>query len=106
MRSEIRTFAVTALILTLGAGAASLAKPKTITLPPETAALKETSEPGFELTSNACTVCHSVDYIAMQPRGQGKDFWTGEVTKMVNVYGAPVQDAERPAIVDYLTHNY
>ena len=106
MRSDIRTLAATALILTLGAGAASLAKPKTITLPPETAALKETSEPGFELTSNACTVCHSVDYIAMQPRGQGKDFWTGEVTKMVNVYGATVQDAERPAIVDYLTHNY
>jgi len=25
---------------------------------------------------------------------------------MVNVYGATVQDAERPAIVDYLTHNY
>jgi mono/diheme cytochrome c family protein len=90
----------------LGAGAASLAKPKFITLPPETAALKKTSEPGFELTANTCTVCHSVDYIAMQPRGQGKDFWTGEVTKMVNVYGATVQDAERPAIVDYLAHNY
>jgi len=57
MRSEIRTFAVTALILTLGAVAASLAKPKTMTLPPETAALKETSEPGFELTANTCTVC-------------------------------------------------
>ena len=106
MRSYIPTLAVTALMFMLGAGAASLAKPKVIILPPETAALKETSEPGYELTANTCTVCHSVDYIAIQPRGQGKDFWIGEVTKMVNVYGATVQDADRPAIVDYLIHNY
>ena len=106
MRSDIPTLAVTTLILTLCAEAASLAKPKIIILPPETAALKETSEPGYELTANTCMVCHSVDYIATQPRGKGKDFWTVEVTKMVNVYGATVQDAERPAIIDYLAHNY
>jgi mono/diheme cytochrome c family protein len=106
MRSDIPALAVTALILMLGAGAASLAKPKIITLPPETTALKEASEPGFELTANNCAVCHSVDYIVTQPRGKGKEFWTGEVTKMVNVYGATIQDADRPAIIDYLAHNY
>ena len=106
MRSDIARLAVTALILTLGAGAASMAKPKIITLPPETAALKQTSEPGYELTATTCMVCHSVDYIATQPRAQGKKFWTGEVTKMINVYGATVQDADRPAIIDYLAHNY
>jgi cytochrome c5 len=106
MRWHTLTLAVTALILTLGAGAASLAKPKTITLPPETAALKETSEPGYELAANTCMACHSVDYIAMQPRAKGKEFWAAEVTKMVNVYGAKVSDADRPAIIDYLAHNY
>ncbi len=106
MRRDILTLAVTALILTLGAGAASLAKPKIIALPPETAALKETPEPGYELATNSCMTCHSVDYIAMQPRAKGKEFWAAEVTKMVNVYGATVSDADRPAIIDYLAHNY
>lgn len=106
MRSYFPKLALTALILILGAGAASLAKPKIITLPPETSALKETSEPGYELAANSCTVCHSVDYIATQPRAQGKEFWAAEVAKMINVYGAPIQDAERPAIIDYLAHNY
>lgn len=106
MRSFIPKLALTALILTLGVAAASLAKPKIITLPQETAALKETSEPGYELAANSCTVCHSVDYIATQPRAQGKAFWAAEVTKMVNVYGATVPDADRPAIIDYLAHNY
>jgi mono/diheme cytochrome c family protein len=106
MRSYIPKLAVTALILTLGVGAASLAKPRIVTLPPETAALKKTSEPGYELTANNCMACHSVDYIAMQPRAKGKEFWAGEVTKMVNVYGATIQDADRPAIIDYLANNY
>jgi mono/diheme cytochrome c family protein len=106
MRSFIPKLGLTALILTLGIGAASLAKPKIIALPPETAALKETSESGYELAANNCTVCHSVDYIAMQPRAQGKAFWAAEVTKMVNVYGATVPETERPAIIDYLARNY
>jgi mono/diheme cytochrome c family protein len=103
---DIRTLTAIAVVLTLGDAAASLAKPKIIFLPPETATFKETSEPGYELAANACTVCHSVDYIATQPRGLGRDFWTAEVTKMINVYGATVQETERPAIIDYLARNY
>src|SRR3954464_2831375 len=104
MRLKITTFTVTALMLILGAGAASLAKPKIITLPPETAALKETPEPGYQLTANNCMVCHSADSTSMQPRDKGKEFWAAEVTKMVTVYGAAVQDADRPAIIDYKPH--
>lgn len=106
MRLNIPTFAVTALMFTLGAGAAGLAKQEIITLPPETAALKQISGPGEELTANNCMVCHSVDYISMQPRGKGKEFWAAEVTKMIIVYGATVQDADRSAIIDYLARNY
>jgi mono/diheme cytochrome c family protein len=106
MRSNISTLAVAALVLTCAAGATSLARPKAISLPAETAALKETSEDGYQLTANICAACHSVDYIAMQPRGKGKDFWSAEVTKMVNVYGATVEESARPAIIEYLARNY
>jgi hypothetical protein len=106
MRSEISALAIVVLALSLGATATSVAEPKIIRLPAETAALKETSEPGYQSTANGCATCHSVDYIAMQPRGKGKEFWSSEVMKMVNVYGATVGEADRPAIVDYLARNY
>ena len=63
-------------------------------------------EPGYQLTASSCATCHSVDYIAMQPRGKGTEFWSAEVIKMVNVYGAAVEESARPAIVDYLARNY
>ena len=106
MRLDLSIGTAAALIFTLGAVATGLAKPKVISLPAETAVLKETSDPGYRLAANACAACHSVDYIAMQPRGKGKEFWSAEVTKMVNVYGATVEEAARPAIVDYLARNY
>jgi hypothetical protein len=54
------------------------------------------------------TACHSADYIKTQPRGEKfkKDFWAAEVTKMIKVYGAPIEDADVGKIVDYLTANY
>ena len=35
-----------------------------------------------------------------------KDFWQAEVTKMIKVYGAPIDDADVGKIVDYLTATY
>ncbi len=51
-----------------------------------------------------CGVCHSYEYILTQPRGPGfgRDFWKAEVTKMIKVFGAPIQEADANAIVDYL----
>ena len=48
--------------------------------------------------------CHSVDYIITQPRGPQfkKDFWQAEVTKMIKVYGAPIDEADVGKIADYL----
>jgi sulfite dehydrogenase (cytochrome) subunit B len=47
-------------------------------------------------------------YIKTQPHGEKfkKDFWAAEVTKMIKVYGAPIEDADVGKIVDYLTANY
>ncbi len=50
--------------------------------------------------------CHSRDYITTQPRGKGKAFWTAEITKMVNVYAAPIPEPDREVIADYLAANY
>jgi hypothetical protein len=82
------------------------ARPVSYKLPDETAALKPGAN--LEVVQNNCTACHSVDYIKTQPQGPKfkKDFWQAEVTKMIKVYGAPVEDADVGKIVDYLAQNY
>ena len=32
--------------------------------------------------------------------------WNAEVTKMIKAFGAPIDDADAKAIVDYLAKNY
>ena len=78
------------------------AAPVSYTLPEETAAFKP--GPNLETVQNNCTACHSADYINTQPRGDKfrKDFWQAEVTKMIKLYGAPIDDADVGKIVDYL----
>jgi hypothetical protein len=93
------------VVLTVAAGVA-LAKPVTYKLPPETSALKKTDEPGYQKADSLCAACHSRDYITTQARGKGRDFWTAEVKKMVDVYAAPIAEVDRGPIVDYLTANY
>ena len=82
------------------------AKPVTYQLPDETAAFKPGAN--LDVVQGNCGACHSADYIQTQPRGPkfGKDFWQAEVTKMITVFGAPIEPKDVPAIVDYLTANY
>ena len=82
------------------------AAPVAYTLPEETAAYKP--GPNLDVVKNNCSACHSADYVNTQPRGPKfkKDFWQAEVTKMIKVYGAPIEDADVPKIVDYLTATY
>ena len=42
----------------------------------------------------------------MQPPGKGKAFWESEVTKMIKVYHAPIDEADGKAIAAYLTDTY
>jgi mono/diheme cytochrome c family protein len=93
--------------LTAGFGlVAADAAPVSYTLPDETAAFKPGTN--LEVVKNNCTACHSSDYVQTQPRGPKftKDFWQAEVTKMIKVYGAPIDDSDAGKIVDYLTANY
>ena len=92
-------------ILTLVLPAAGAAAEKSITLPPdhEYGALK--SGPGMELVRANCLVCHSTDYIVMQPRGDAKQ-WQAVVTKMMKVFGAPIAPEDEKALVEYLSSAY
>ncbi|GKQ54202.1 cytochrome c [Bradyrhizobium sp. Ce-3] len=85
---------------------ATMAAPVNYTLPEETAAFKP--GPNLEVVQNNCTACHSADYIKTQPQGEKfkKDFWQAEVTKMIKVYGAPIDEADVGKIVEYLSATY
>src|ERR1700749_2322550 len=50
---------------------------------------------------NNCLACHSADMVLNQP-ALPKATWEAEVHKMINVYKAPMDDADVPALVDYL----
>ena len=86
--------------------ASAQAAPVSYTLPEETAAFKP--GPNLDVVKANCAACHSADYVQTQPRGEKfkKDFWQAEVTKMIKVYGAPIDDADVPRIVEYLTATY
>ena len=94
-----------AAVTSLGLASAHAA-PVSYTLPDETAVFKP--GPNLEVVQNNCTACHSADYINTQPRGPKfkKEFWQAEVTKMIKVFGAPIDDADVGKIVDYLTATY
>jgi mono/diheme cytochrome c family protein len=51
--------------------------------------------------NNNCLACHSADMVLNQP-DLPKATWEAEVHKMINVYRAPVDEADVPAIVEYL----
>ncbi|MEE7447727.1 sulfite:cytochrome C oxidoreductase subunit b precursor [Methylobacterium radiotolerans] len=57
--------------------------------------------PGAEAVNNTCLACHSAGMVLTQPaltRAQ----WSGIVDKMIHSYRAPVDPADRQAIIDYL----
>jgi mono/diheme cytochrome c family protein len=76
---------------------------KKITLPPEQVTLKPGT--GQDKVLENCAICHSLDYITMQPRGS-KAQWTATVQKMIRVYGAAIPEDTAPTIIEYLTIQY
>ena len=103
MQRTVR-LAITLAVATMVGSA--LAAPVNYKTPDETAAFKP--GPNLEVVQNNCTACHSADYVKTQPRGEKfkKDFWQAEVTKMIKVYGAPIDEADVGKIVEYLAATY
>ena len=57
--------------------------------------------PGSEIASAYCLICHSAEYVYMQPP-HDPEKWREIVHKMQKVFGAPIPDDKIDALVDYL----
>jgi sulfite dehydrogenase (cytochrome) subunit B len=60
---------------------------------------------GRDKVVTLCNICHSLDYIIMQPKGS-RTQWTATVNKMIKVMGAPINESDAKVIIDYLTAAY
>ncbi len=89
-----------ALALTISAARAAEVS---ITLPAETAIFRPGK--GAELVQANCLMCHSADYISMQPPMPRK-FWEATVKKMKEKFGAPAPAESFAALAEYLTAAY
>jgi sulfite dehydrogenase len=90
------------LLVLLAAGSAGA---EDITLPPDHAYATLEPGPGLDVTQRNCALCHSTDYIVMQPHGDQKQ-WDAVVTKMIKVFGASLSDADARVIGEYLARQY
>lgn len=88
----------------LGIGAAP-ARPHRYAPAPE-AIPAELSDADSTAVAAQCGACHSLDYITTQPRDKGAQFWRDEVTKMVNVYKAPLAPADADAVAAVLARKF
>jgi cytochrome c551/c552 len=73
------------------------------TLPPETETFKRGA--GVELANAQCLVCHSADYVVIQPP-LPRAFWKSSVQKMRDKYGATIPEEQIEPLADYLAANY
>jgi mono/diheme cytochrome c family protein len=62
--------------------------------------------PGRDLVVARCSVCHSVDYVQMNAPVLDRAGWEKSVRKMIDQFGAPINDADAKSILEYLAANY
>jgi hypothetical protein len=62
--------------------------------------------PGLDKVEGNCNGCHSLDYVPMNSPFLSAAGWDAEVAKMINAFGAPIDQADAKTIVDYLKSNY
>jgi mono/diheme cytochrome c family protein len=101
-RSIVMSAAAAALCL----GVAGACCAKSITLPPDGVELRASELPGYGMAQTQCVACHSAEYLLYQPPTAARPYWTAMVKRMKAVFKAPVEDADMPAIVDYLVKTY
>ena len=77
-----------------------------IRLPTETAVLRPSPLAGYNIATQKCGICHSADYINLQPPKMSMTQWTAEMVKMQHSYGAPIDDAEVKLLGIYLAAVY
>ncbi len=82
------------------AGAPQVPASLSVNLPPDSRTFP--AGKGVQAMVRNCTACHSPGMILNQPR-MPEAAWAAEVAKMQAAFKAPVQKADVPAIVAYLT---
>lgn len=79
---------------------------KEIQLLPDMMPWRPSSQEGYTLVIQKCTICHSAQYAEYQPPNTPRSYWTAQVLRMKNNFNAPVTDEEVPVIVEYLNSTY
>lgn len=82
-----------------GAGLAQESGTRSIALPADPVGFQP--GPGSQLVSALCLMCHSAEYVYMQPR-HSPEAWAAIVEKMRSAFGCPIEDAQIQPVVDYL----
>ncbi len=59
------------------------------------------SGPGSHLATTYCLICHSAEYVYMQPP-LSKEKWNEIVKKMKHVFGCPIPESDIPTVATYL----
>jgi sulfite dehydrogenase (cytochrome) subunit B len=92
-------------VLAWAAGPTS-ALTKSAVMPPDLLLLVPSELPGYQKALADCTGCHSAEYMRYQPSSAPRAYWEAMVRRMKMVFKAPVDEADIPAIVDYLVRTY
>jgi hypothetical protein len=79
------------------------AAPVKFEMPPETAQFKPGA--GMEIAKSQCLLCHSSEYVSMQPR-LPRAFWEANIKKMREKYGAPIPSDQVEPLLKYLVGSY
>ncbi len=91
-------------ILLVSFGALSQAEEATnttrsISLPPDPFSFQLGK--GQDVANTYCLICHSADYIYMQPK-HSEEKWVAIIHKMQQIFGCPIPQAEIPRLAAYL----
>lgn len=69
-------------------------------------AIKLRAAPGSDVVAARCAVCHSLDYVEMNAPVMDRAGWQKSVRKMIDQFGAPIDEEDARRILDYLAENY
>ncbi|WP_395665559.1 cytochrome c [Methylocella sp.] len=94
-----QALAVAAVLLIAPAAAALDFKRVEVALPADRMSFPPGA--GQEAIAGGCLACHSAEMILNQPP-TARQGWDATIHKMINVYKAPVDEKDIPAILDYL----
>lgn len=82
--------------------AALMAAVVAVTLPGDYVPFEDRPNAPAEAVNGNCLACHSGEMILSQPHLTPAE-WRAEVTKMRNIYKAPIDPADDKAIIAWLT---